>query len=318
VSGVGRLPRRKLEKAYRFAAREVKTITLKAEHRLRIFPMWARFAQSLCLLLFLVSAVTSPAADYTIREGETLFAVARGAQVPVEVLQQFNGISDAARLKPGTVIRIPQPYTVKKGDTLYGIARQFSVPVARLQDLNQLGRNPRIKAGDRLYLPTQQAVTVATPADPGVARQGGAATPGANVQEGLMRAAPSSVGLPAGMTWPLPGHREPVSGKIAGLVFFGSRGDVVRSATAGEVKWVAPYWGLGKIVLIKAQDGVILLYAGNEEILVNVGDRVSPGSQIARLGESPQGGGAKLYFSIQDAKSKTIDPEKYFSAKSRT
>ena len=62
--------------------------------------MSARVAQTLCLLLFLVSAVTSPAADgaYTIREGETLFAVARSAQVPVEILRQFNGIGDAARL----------------------------------------------------------------------------------------------------------------------------------------------------------------------------------------------------------------------------
>jgi septal ring factor EnvC (AmiA/AmiB activator) len=118
--------------------------------------------------------------------------------------------------------------------------------------------------------------------------------------------------------WPHPGRREPVKGKISGLVFFGSRGDVVHAATAGEVKWVAPYWGLGKIVLIRAVDGSIFLYAGNEEILVNVGDRVSPGTEIARLGESPQGGGAKLYFSIQDAKSQIIDPEKYFSAKSQT
>ena len=282
--------------------------------------MWARVMQSWCLLLFFVSAVTLPAADgaYTIREGETLFAVARSAQVPVDILRDFNGINDAARLKPGTVIRIPQPYTVKKGDTLYGIARQFSVPVGKLQDLNRLGQNARIKTGDRLYVPTQQAAAAAAPADPNQARQGSAAAPGTSGQEGGMQAAPASAGLPPGMTWPLPGHREPVSGKIAGLVFFGSRGDVVRSATAGEVKWVAPYWGLGKIVLIKAQDGVILLYAGNEEILVNVGDRVGPGSQIARLGDNPQGGGAKLYFSIQDAKSQTIDPEKYFSAKSRT
>ncbi|MGA2479518.1 MAG: M23 family metallopeptidase, partial [Spirochaetia bacterium] len=151
---------------------------------------------------------------------------------------------------------------------------------------------------------------------------GSAAASGTGGEQSGAQAAPASAGsapgLRPGLAWPLPGHHEPVSGKIAGLVFFGSRGDVVRSATSGEVKWVAPYWGLGKIVLIKAQDGVILLYAGNEEILVNVGDRVSPGSQIARLGESPQGGGAKLYFSIQDAKSQTIDPEKYFSAKSRT
>jgi murein DD-endopeptidase MepM/ murein hydrolase activator NlpD len=48
---------------------------------------------------------------------------------------------------------------------------------------------------------------------------------------------------------------------------------------------------------------------------VNVGDRVSPGTDIARLGVSPQGGGAKLYFSIQGSNGQFVDPEKFFSGK---
>ena len=258
--------------------------------------MPGRVAQALCFVFFLLSVSTLPAVDgsYTIREGETLFAVARKAQVPVDVLAAYNAITDADKLKVGTVIRIPTLYTVMKGDTLYGIARAFSVPIGKLQELNLLAQEARIRAGDRIYIPAQNGVMNAVlERDP------------------PLRAAGSFM-------WPHPGRHEPVKGKISGLVFFGSRGDVVHAATAGEVKWVAPYWGLGKIVLIRAVDGFIFLYAGNEEILVNVGDRVSRGSEIARLGESPQGGGAKLYFSIQDAKSQTIDPEKYFSAKSQT
>jgi lipoprotein YgeR len=280
--------------------------------------MSGRAMQILCLLLLSASPLAVRAADgaYTIREGETLFGISRETQVPVDVLKDFNGIGDAARLKPGTVIRIPTPYTVKKGDTVYGIARQFSVPVARLQDLNKLGQKARIKTGDRLFIPVVSATpavtatAVTTGVDPTPERPAAGA--------GDAQGGASAGGVPPGMTWPLPGHHEPVKGKISGLVFYGSRGDVVKSATAGEVKWVAPYWGLGKIVLIKGLDGAILLYAGNEEILVNVGDRVNAGSEIAKLGESPQGGGAKLYFSIQDAKNQTIDPEKYFSARSRT
>jgi septal ring factor EnvC (AmiA/AmiB activator) len=116
--------------------------------------------------------------------------------------------------------------------------------------------------------------------------------------------------------WPHSGRHEPLRGKISGLVFFGSEGDPVHSATSGEVKWVGPYWGWGKTVIIKAPDGDFILYAGNEQLLVNVGDRVSPGTEIARLGVSPQGGGAKLYFSIQGANGQFVDPEKYFSEKS--
>ena len=115
------------------------------------------------------------------------------------------------------------------------------------------------------------------------------------------------------------GRHEPDNGKIPGLVFYGAPGDLVQSATAGEVKWAATVLGTrGKVVIIKSADGTLFTYGGNAELLVNVGDRVSPGTDIAKLGESPQGGGAKLYFSISDAKWTCVDPEKFFSAKSQS
>ncbi len=260
--------------------------------------MRGRFVQAICVTLCILLPLVGQAdSSYTIREGETLFSVSRKAQVPVEVLRAFNDIADPAKLKAGTLIRIPAVRVVRKGDTLFGIARELSVPLASLLDLNRLSRTARLKVGDRLFLP-QGAATAEAP------------------QETMPPPASSARSTEA-FVWPHPGRHEPVSGKISGLVFFGARGDAVHSATAGEVKWVAPYWGLGKVVLIKAADGSIFTYWGNEEILVNVGDRVSPGTEIARLGESPQGGGARLYFSIKDAKGQVVDPEKYFSAKSQ-
>ena len=47
--------------------------------------------------------------SYTIKEGETLFSVAKRAQVPLDVLCAYNGIDNAARLKAGSVIRFPLP-----------------------------------------------------------------------------------------------------------------------------------------------------------------------------------------------------------------
>jgi murein DD-endopeptidase MepM/ murein hydrolase activator NlpD len=272
--------------------------------------MRARFVQVLCVAACLLIPVTVPAADnsYTIREGETLFSIAKKAQVPVDVLRACNGITDASRVKAGTLIRIPAVRTVRKGDTLFGIAREMDVPLAALMELNHLSKSARIKAGDRLYMPLD------------VGGQGGAPRAQVAATDALGEAAPPTVSAARqvdSLVWPHPGRHEPVSGKISGLVFFGARGDPVYSASAGEVKWVAPYWGLGKVVLIKAADGSIFTYWGNEEILVNVGDRVTPGAEIARLGESPQGGGARLYFSIKDAKGQVIEPEKYFSAKSQ-
>ncbi len=115
------------------------------------------------------------------------------------------------------------------------------------------------------------------------------------------------------LVWPHNGRREPWVGKVSGLIFHGSRQDRVLSASRGEVKWVGPYWGYGKTVLIKGDDGFVYMYAGNEDLLVNVGDRVAAGTEIAKLGVSPQGGGALLYFSIQGRTGQFVDPERYIT-----
>ena len=270
--------------------------------------MPGRFLQTLCIVFFLASPFGLPALDssYTIREGETLFSIARKVQVPVEVLSALNGIADASKVKVGTVIKVPQPYVVKKGDTLYGIARRFSIPLAGLLDLNSLSPDARIKVGEKLFVPPEPVESAAVPGESGQAVAAAA------------DASPEARRTTTGLVWPHPGRHEPYTGKISGFVFYGTHGDVVHSATAGEVKWATFYWNFGKVVIIKQADGTLFLYGGNEEILVNVGDRVDPGSEIARLREAPEGGGAKLYFSIQDVEYRTIDPEKYFSAKSRT
>ena len=270
--------------------------------------LWA--AAFILITLNLMAGETS----YTIREGETLFSVAKRAQVPLDVLSTYNGIDNAAKLKAGSIIRFPGMYVVKKGDTLFGIARSIGVPISRLLELNGMTDRSRIEVGEKLYIPQDRGSTPASqPADV-VAAKPADQNGGVRTQSPHDMVSQSGLSLP--VTWPHPGRYEPLRGKISGLVFFGSEGDAVHSATSGEVKWVGPYWGWGKTVIIKASDGNIILYAGNEQLLVNVGDRVNPGSEIARLGVSPQGGGAKLYFSIQGANGQFVDPEKYFSEKS--
>jgi lipoprotein YgeR len=239
----------------------------------------------------------------------------------LDVLSAYNGIDDAAKLKAGTVIRFPEVYVVKRGDTLFAISRSLGVPLAKLMELNGLTDRNRIRIGEKIYFPQDQREP--SPSQPSEATAAKSLTvvkslPADNETRGAAGGVSAARAEgPKVVVWPHPGRHEPLRGKISGLVFFGSEGDAVHSATSGEVKWVGPYWGWGKTVIIKAPDGDIILYAGNEQLLVNVGDRVTPGAEIARLGVSPQGGGAKLYFSIQGANGQFVDPEKYFSDKSR-
>lgn len=260
--------------------------------------MTVRLAALLAAVHLLVSVFAAGAdgKPYTVVKGDTFFAISRRLEVPAAVLQSFNKIDDPAKLKPGMVLEVPSVHVVQKNETLYGIARQAGVPLGELLALNGLTASSLIKPGDRLYLPRGARTTAAAAA-----------------------AVDASKPLPAGgsMIWPHAGARTPFqgrvlgSGSLKGIAFAGNRGDPVFSATSGEVKWAAPYFIYGKTVLIRTSDGHLLLYAGNEELLVRVGDLVTPGMQIARLGASPQGGEARLIFSVHGRSGEYVDPEKF-------
>ncbi len=65
--------------------------------------MSARVVRLPSLLVLILLATALPAADsrYTLKEGETLFSVARRAQVPVDVLSGYNSVADAGKVKVG-------------------------------------------------------------------------------------------------------------------------------------------------------------------------------------------------------------------------
>ena len=179
---------------------------------------------AVCLIAVALLAGES---SYTIREGETLFAVAKRVQVPVEILSTYNGIDDAAKLRVGSVIRFPATYIVKKGDTLWSISRSVGVHLARLLDLNGLTERSRIKVGARLYLPQEQkgsspSLASETPAVKRPPLQDSPTRPTSSGGNAAVRTAGSDE-----VVWPHPGRHEPLKGKITGLVFFGSEGDAV-------------------------------------------------------------------------------------------
>jgi len=96
-------------------------------------------------------------ADYRVRAGDTLIAIARRYQVSVDAIREANRIRGhhirvdqrlriplagrstvalASRGAPRSKVR----YEVRKGDSLYTIARQFSVSIAQLKRWNDVGR----------------------------------------------------------------------------------------------------------------------------------------------------------------------------------
>jgi lipoprotein NlpD len=112
--------------------------------------------------------------------------------------------------------------------------------------------------------------------------------------------------------WPakgkvLAGFAEPRS---KGIDIDGKLGDPVVAAAAGRVTYIGSgIPGLGKLVVIKHDNGFITVYAHNKEILVKEQQNVARGQRIAELGSSDSER-PKLHFQIRKGAA-AVDPLKY-------
>ena len=102
---------------------------------------------------------------YTIREGDTFYAIARRYNVSVDDMIEANPYVDPDRLRVGQVICIPVAtppvtcpsgtlaYTIQAGDTFYSLARRFRVSLDALLRANP-GINPdALLVGQKICIP---------------------------------------------------------------------------------------------------------------------------------------------------------------------
>ncbi len=147
--------------------------------------MAGKYALLTRLFLFLVFIWCGPSISqaesfYTVKQGDSLYTIAKKFKVKVAQLQEVNRLPDC-KIKPGqrlmihesgsdqtaakkkqkekivarnenlAELDIPETHTVKKGETLRQIAQRYQVTVAELKEINQLS-GEKIKVGQVLYL----------------------------------------------------------------------------------------------------------------------------------------------------------------------
>jgi lipoprotein NlpD len=217
-------------------------------------------------------APAAPEGFYVVRRGDTLYSIALEHGHDYRELAQWNSLEDPGRIRAGQLLRVvppPEPAVViGEGRTSGGIE---SRPLE--------GKPPA-------------AVVVAPPAP--------VATPPAPPP------AATAPAQPADFIWPakgklLAGFAEP---RQKGIDIGGKVGDPVIAAAAGRVTYVGSgIPGLGKLVVIKHDNGFITVYAHNKDILVKEQQAVARGQRIAELGE-------KLHFQIRKGAA-AVDPLLY-------
>lgn len=96
---------------------------------------------------------------YTVKPGNTLFAIAQLFGTTAVDIARYNGIVYPYTIYPGMKLRIPteisktpQFYFVRPGDTLYSIAYRYGIEPESIAAINSLEDKNTIYPGQRLTL----------------------------------------------------------------------------------------------------------------------------------------------------------------------
>lgn len=109
---------------------------------------------------------------------------------------------------------------------------------------------------------------------------------------------------------------DPFSGAKSyhdGVDLAGRVGAKVAAAASGIVIFSGTKKGYGKVLKIHHGNGIVTLYAHNNELLAEVGDYVTKGQKVATVGSTGRSTGPHVHFEVQ-LDGKTVDPEKYLHA----
>jgi len=260
----------------------------------------------LFILTFLfVSTLAMAATTYTMRKGDNLSTVAQKYGVSVSDIIKANNIKNPNKVNVGTKLVIPpktKKYTVQKGDTLTGIAKKFGTTVAALKSTNN------IKDTDKLYIGKVLVIPGGSTSNTNIKPATNTAQKPAPKQTTTKPSTPSKPTTQAQKTtpvnekapyfWPAEGPREPLTGKLKGTMISADKNAVIHSVSTGTVKYVGQYRGMGQVILVENSSGYIYIYGGNEDTMVNIGDKVSPGTELGIPLANMETGKSIVYFCV--------------------
>ena len=203
-------------------------------------------------------------------------------------------------------------YRVQPKDTLYSIAFRLGRDWKELAAINGIAAPYTIKPGQVIQL-SRKTSTRAVATKPVAKPVSKPATPPASKPAATQKpiAVPSTAGK---WQWPAEGavisRFSSGSSLNKGIDIAGRLGQPVRASSKGTVVYAGgDLRGYGEMVIINHDDTYISAYGHNRRLLVNEGQQVSAGQQIAEMGSTGTDQ-VKLHFEIRRQGS-PVDPLQY-------
>lgn len=259
-------------------------------------------------------------AQYTVDTGDNLSVIASRYNIKAETLVWENGLTMTSVLRIGQKLNIPPSdgisHRVTSGQSVEKIASLYKVDSQKIVAMNNL-QSGVITQGQVIFVPDAKPLPTVQPART-IARATGRDAPARNVERTNLSESSSSPSVGKFMISPTLGiltqgfksghYAYDIANRSQPPIWAAAGGTVV-TATMGV--WAGGY---GNHVVVDHGNGVKTLYAHMAYTNVKVGDKVTQGQVVGRMGNSGRVRGATgihLHFEVIDHGVKK-SPSKYY------
>ncbi len=290
----------------------------------------------------------APGTPYTVKPGDTLYAIAWMYGADVRVLAEQNGLDATHHVRTGQVIHYSLPnglsspsnavevhslpdHKVKVGDSLSILAEKNGFRLAELGAFNHIKAPYVIHPGQIIHFPAQTSTGISSDAtnSPAFGSKDSFNMERAVDQKSEKSNSKSVVDKYQTdysdsakqinnklLTWRWPAKGTVVGGFSAGeqsnkgIDISGKRGQPVVAAAGGRVVYAGnALRGYGNLIIIKHNEDYLSAYAHNDALRVTEQQVVKAGQKIADMGSS-ESSDVRLHFEIR-YRGQSVNPLRY-------